>query len=301
MNKKLQNRLIKLEDFVSVSPPSVSFEFFPPKSEEAEKNLWSTIKELEPLNPDFVSVTYGAGGSTRERTHNTVKRIKDETSLSPAAHLTCVKATKGEVDDIARSYRDSGINHIVALRGDPPEGIDNYTPPENGYQNATELVEGLKKIHDFEVSVAAFPEGHPETGHDIDRDLEYLKAKIDAGATRAITQYFLDSRYYFDFLDRIEKKNIKIPILPGILVISNYEQLVRFSKMCGATIPDWIGKLLNGLDENPTTRDMVSVNISAEICRELVQNGVEHLHFYTLNKSHQTRAICKLLGVGEKK
>lgn len=289
--------MLKIKDFLKLDPPTVSFEFFPPKSDEAERNLWDTIKELEPLNPKFVSVTYGAGGSTREKTHNTVKRIKDETSMAPAAHLTCVKATKEEIDEIARLYWHSGIKHIVALRGDPPEGIDNYTAPAGAYQNATELVRGLKEIGDFEISVAAFPEGHPETNHNFERDLDYLKAKADAGATRAISQYFLDSSTFLEFKNKVIQKNINIELVPGIIVISNFEQLIKFSKMCEATIPDWVRKLLNGLDKNPVTRDMVSVNISAEICRDLVANGEKHLHFYTLNKPHQTRAICRLLGI----
>ncbi len=297
MDIKSKNKLIKLEDFQSLKAPKVSFEFFPPKTQEAEENLWSTIKELEPLNPKFVSVTYGAGGSTRERTHNTVKRIKDETTMSPAAHLTCVKASKQEIDEIARTYIDNGINHIVALRGDPPEGIQNYIAPKDSYKNATELVRGLKDIGDFEISVAAFPEGHPETGNNFERDLEYLKAKVDNGATRAITQYFLDSNLYLEFKNKAIQKNINIDIVPGIIVISNFAQFVKFSGMCGASIPKWIKKLFEGLDENPKTRDMVAVNISAEICRELVQNDIDHLHFYTLNRAHQTRAICRLLGV----
>lgn len=301
MNKNLQNRLIKLEDFALITPPTVSFEFFPPKTENAETNLWNTIKELEPLNPEFVSVTYGAGGSTRERTHNTVKRIKDESSLKPAAHLTCVKATRAEIDEIAQQYLDNGINHIVALRGDPPEGIDNYKAPEDSYQNATELVQGLRNVGDFEISVAAFPEGHPETHNNIERDLDYLKAKVDAGATRAITQYFLDPNTYLEFKNKVEQKNIKIPVVPGIIVISNFTQFIKFSKMCSASVPSWVKGLLDGLDDTPQTRDMVAVNISAEICRELVQNGVDHLHFYTLNKAHQTRAICRMLGVKESK
>lgn len=299
MNKNLPNKLIKLEDFASIPPPNVSFEFFPPKTEESENNLWRTIKELEPLNPKFVSVTYGAGGSTRERTHNTVKRIKDETNLKPAAHLTCIKATKNEIKDIANRYLEAGINHIVALRGDPPEGINSYKAPKDSYQNATELVKGLKDIGDFEISVAAFPEGHPETGNNIDRDLDYLKAKEDAGATRAISQYFLAPNMYLEFINKVEQKGIKIPVVPGIIVISNFTQFVKFSNMCGSTIPKWVKGLLDGLDDTPQTRDMVAVNISAEISRELVQNGVDHLHFYTLNRAHQTRAICRLLGVKE--
>jgi methylenetetrahydrofolate reductase (NADPH) len=289
--------ILSLDKFVDgFNAPKVSFEFFPPATEKAEKNLWETIRKLEPLKPEYVSVTYGAGGSTRERTHNTVKRIIEETSLKPAAHLTCVNASRAEIDEIAEKYWDIGVRHIVALRGDPPQGIKDYKPHPDGYKYASELVAGLRNIGDFEISVAAFPEGHPESSG-IDEDIYYLKEKIDAGATTAITQYFIDPYAYLKFLDKVRKEGIEIPIVPGILVISNYEQFLKFSKMCGASVPYWTKKLLMGLDENPKTRDCVSVNISTEICRILRQEGVDNFHFYTLNRDHQTAAICRILGV----
>lgn len=277
--------------------PEVSFEFFPPKGDEGEKRLWNTVKELEPLSPKFVSVTYGAGGSTREKTHEIVVRIKKETKLSPAAHLTCISATKEEIDEIARGYLDNGVNHIVALRGDPPAGEDRFSATQNGYKNATELVEGLRKIGNFEISVAAFPEGHPETGQNIDRDLDYLKAKVEHGATRAITQYFLDPKYYLDFLNKARQKNINIPIIPGIIIISNFTQLKKFSKLCGANIPKHFDNLLNDIDNKPEILSMVSISLMGEVCKFLRQEGIANFHFYTLNKYDQTKAICRLLGV----
>lgn len=287
----------RLSFLSEMSPSSVSFEFFPAKTESAENKLWETIRSLEPLKPDFVSVTYGAGGSTREKTHNTVKKIKNETKLLPAAHLTCIGASKEEINEIAQQYWQDGIKHIVALRGDPPEGMKNYAPHKNGYNNATELVEGLKKLHDFEISVAAFPEGHPETGQNIDKDLDYLKAKLDAGATRAITQYFMEPEYYLNFIEKAKKHRIDIPIIPGIIVISNFEQFKKFSKNCGAKIPNWVVKLLDGLDNETALRDMVSLEISAELCKILRQEGINNFHFYTLNKSEQTKALCRILNI----
>lgn len=289
--------VLTLDKFVDGFPaPAVSFEFFPPKTEQAEQNLWETIRKLESLNPDFVSVTYGAGGSTRERTHNTVVRILKETKIKPAAHLTCINATRSEIDEVAERYWDAGVRHIVALRGDPPQGLDKYKPVDDGYRYASELVAGLRNIGDFEISVACFPEGHPEsTG--VDEDLYHLQAKVDAGATRAISQYFLDPYAFIKFVEKARKAKIDIPIVPGILVIANYEQFLNFSKVCGATVPDWVKKLLSGLDNNPQERDCVAVNISTEICRILRQEGVENFHFYTLNRAHQTAAICRILGV----
>ncbi len=285
-----------LEKFVEdFSAPAVSFEFFPAKTDEGEEKLINTIKELEPLQPQFVSVTYGAGGSTRERTHNTVKRIIDETKLTPAAHLTCINATRSEIDEVAEQYWEIGVRHVVALRGDPPQGLSNYTPSSDGYRYASELVAGLRNIGDFEISVAAFPEGHPESGS-IDQDIYHLQAKIDAGATRALTQYFFDPTVYLKFLERVRKARIEIPIVPGILVVANYEQLLKFSKLCGATVPDWVKKLLADLDDKPEVRDGIAVNITAEICRRLRQEGIDQFHFYTLNRSHQTQSICRILG-----
>lgn len=296
MNKKLNKLLAKIEDFLELPPPAVSFEFFPPKNEESEKALWETIKELEPLKPKFVSVTYGAGGTTRERTHNTVVRIKKETSLIPAAHLTCINASKDEIRQIAENYLKENVNHIVALRGDPPEGIANYTPHPDGYHYAADLVKGLKKIGNFDISVAAFPEKHPES-ESTEKDLDYLQAKVDAGADRAITQYFTDPAIYLKYLEKVQKRGIKIPVIPGIIVISNFKQFVKFSDMCKSSIPKWMFDLFDGLDDTPHTRDMVAVSLSGEICRILRQEGIDQFHFYTLNRPHQTRAICRLMGI----
>ncbi len=296
MQKKLKPALSENSNFRTLAPPKVSFEFFPPKTDEAADQLWQVIKELESLKPEFVSVTYGAGGSTRERTHQTVKRIKTETSLKPAAHLTCIGASKEEIHEIAESYWDIGVKHIVALRGDPPKDSPHFTPHPDGYKYASELTEGLRKLHDFEISVACFPEGHPESGS-IARDMDYLKQKVDAGATRAITQYFFDTDIYFRFMDEIEKANISIPIIPGIVLIGNYAQLIRFSKMCGATVPEWVHKLLKNLDESPEIRHTVSTMIAMEQCRILREAGVEQFHFYTLNRAPSVQAVCHVLGV----
>jgi methylenetetrahydrofolate reductase (NADPH) len=286
-NKKKE--IFSLENFVDGFPaPAVSFEFFPAKTPEGREKLQKTIKELEPLAPKFVSVTYGAGGSTRELTHETLKWILKETKLTPAAHLTCIGASRNEIDEIAEKYWEIGVKHIVALRGDPPQGIKNYTPHPEGYKYASELVDGLRKIGDFEISVAAFPEGHPESSS-IDEDIYHLKAKVEAGANRAITQYFLDTSLYLKFLEKARKA--------GILLISNYEQFLKFSKVCGTNVPDWVKNLLNNLDDKPEARDCVAVNIAAEICRVLRQEGIDQFHFYTLNKSHQVQAICRILGV----
>lgn len=297
MNKNLTKILARIEDFLQLPPPDVSFEFFPPKNDEAEKSLWDTIKELEPLKPKFVSVTYGAGGSTRERTHNTVVRIKKDTSLTPAAHLTCVKASKDEIRQIAENYLKEGVNHIVALRGDPPEGFANYIPHPDGYKYSADLVAGLKRIGDFDISVAAFPEKHPES-ESFEKDLDYLQAKVDAGANRAITQYFTSPDIYLKFLDKVRARGINIPIVPGIIVISNFRQFLKFSDMCKAAVPKWMVDIFDGLDDTPHTRDMLAVSITGEICRLLRQEGVNQFHFYTLNRPHQTRAICRLMGIG---
>lgn len=277
----------------------VSFEFFPPKSEKAEESLWRAIKRLEPLQPKYVSVTYGAGGSTRERTHATVSRLRRETCLEPAAHLTCVDASRGEIDDIARQYWDEGVRHIVALRGDPPDGVSKYAPHPDGYAYAADLVEGLKKVADFEISVAAYPEGHPEATS-LDADLDNLKRKIDAGATRAITQFFFDTGTFLRFRDRARAAGINVPIVPGILPVTNFERVKEFASACGAAVPQWMAELFLGLDDEPETRNLVAATVAAEKCRALYANGVEAFHFYTLNRADLTYAICHILGVRPK-
>lgn len=292
----LEKHLSSFEDFLSLPQPKVSFEFFPPKTPEGEAALWETVKALEPLKPTFVSVTYGAGGSTRERTHSTVKRIRQETKLEPAAHLTCVGAPRAEIDEIARSYWDAGIKHIVALRGDPPGGEKNFTPHPQGYRYSAELVKGLKDIANFEISVACFPETHPEAKSP-EADLDYLKKKIDAGADRAITQYFFDTDIYLRFMERARKAGITVPIVPGIVLIANFKQLLKFSAMCGATVPPWIHKLLDGLDDAPEIRNHVSAIIAGEQCRVLREAGVEQFHFYTLNRPHLAQTVCRTLGI----
>ncbi len=273
---------------------AVSFEFFPPASDAMATKLWSAIETLAPLGPRFVSVTYGAGGSTRERTHETVKRIVAETDLTPAAHLTCVGATRAEVDEVARGYWEAGVRHIVALRGDAPDG-QAYAPHPQGYANAADLVAGLRKIADFDISVAAYPETHPDAG-DSAVDLDNLKRKIDAGANRAITQYFFDTDVYLRFLDRCHAQGIKVPIVPGILPVSNFGQVKRFSAMCGASVPMWLEKRFEGLEEDEATRRMVAATVAAEQVRILQANGVDEFHFYTLNRPDLTYAIAHILG-----
>jgi len=273
----------------------VSFEFFPPKNAEMEATLWRTVERLEPLGPQFVSVTYGAGGSTRERTHAIVKRILDETSLMPAAHLTCVGASRAEVDDVARSYWSSGIRHIVALRGDPPNE-DGFVQHPDGYQFAAELVAGLKQVGDFEISVAAYPETHPEA-RSASSDLDNLKRKIDAGAARAITQYFFDTDVFMTFLGRARAAGITVPIVPGILPVTNFGQVVRFSKMSGASVPGWLADMFQGLDDDPETRKLVAATVAAEQCRRLHDIGIRDFHFSTLNRADLSYAICHILGI----
>jgi methylenetetrahydrofolate reductase (NADPH) len=273
----------------------LSLEFFPPKTPEMEQKLWEAVTRLAPLKPGFVSVTYGAGGSTRERTHSTLSRILQETSLVPAAHLTCVAATRDEVDTVARQYWEVGVRHIVALRGDMPGG-GAYVPHPGGYAYADELVAGLKRIGDFEISVAAFPEMHPESKSFM-QDMEVLKRKVAAGATRAITQYFFEADTYFKFLDRVRKAGIEIPVVPGILPITNFAQAVKFSTMCGASVPAWLGQKFDGLDEKPEARHAASVEVAVKLCRDLQAGGVEQLHFYTLNRAELVLEICGELGV----
>lgn len=273
--------------------PTVSFEFFPPKTLEMEQKLWDAVTQLEPLQPSFVSVTYGAGGSTRERTHHIVRRMVQETGLKPAAHLTCVAASRAEVDQVARDYWEAGVRHIVALRGDQPGG-EPYVPHPEGYRYSSELVAGLKRIGDFEISVAAFPEKHPES-LGFEADIDYLKQKIDAGATRSITQYFFDAEHYFRLIDRVRAHGITIPVVPGILPIGNFAQLKKFSAMCGATVPEWLEKRFEGLDNDPARRNQVAIEVATELCGKLLAADVSHLHFYTLNRADLTTAIYKAL------
>jgi methylenetetrahydrofolate reductase (NADPH) len=275
---------------------SVSFEFFPPKSEQMERSLWDCVERLATLRPAYVSVTYGAGGSTRERTHATVVRLRQEAGLEPAAHLTCVGARRDEIDEIARTYWQAGIRHIVALRGDPPEGSDRYVPTPGGYAYAADLVAGLRRIADFELSVAAYPEGHPEA-ESAEADLDNLKRKVDAGASRAITQFFFDVDVYFRFLERVRRAGIHVPIVPGILPVTNFARVVEFAGRCGASVPAWMADLFEGLDDDAETRRLVAASVAAEQCRALHAGGVEHFHFYTLNRADLTFAICHVLGV----
>ena len=275
---------------------AVSFEFFPPKTDKMAQTLWESIQTLEPLQPRFVSVTYGAGGSTRERTHATVERILTDTSLTPAAHLTCVGASKGEIDEIAREYWQLGVRNIVALRGDPPEAGTRYQPHPQGYRDACELVAGLKRVAPFDISVAAYPEMHPDSSTRA-FDLENLKRKVDAGADRAITQFFFSADCFFRFRDEAAAAAIEVEIVPGILPISNVATTRRFAEMCGASIPDWLDDLFEGLDELPAARQLIAATVAAELCGQLYAGGVRHFHFYTLNRAELSYAICHLLGV----
>jgi len=276
-------------------PPALSFEFFPPRTEALEAQLWTCVRRLEKLWPRFVSVTYGAGGSTQARTHATVARLVRETSLTPAAHLTCVGATREEVDAVARQYWEAGVRHIVALRGDPPPGTA-YTPHPGGYAYASDLVAGLRRIAPFEISVAAYPETHPAAVSP-EADLDNLKRKLDAGATRAITQYFFETDVYLRFLDRCLAAGITAPIVPGIMPVSNFAQAARFSALCGASVPDWLERLFEGTEDDPETRRMVAAVVAAEQVRLLQANGVDEFHFYTLNRADLTYAIAHILGV----
>jgi methylenetetrahydrofolate reductase (NADPH) len=274
----------------------VSFEFFPPKTEQMEQTLWTCVQRLATLQPAFVSVTYGAGGTTRERTHATVVRIREETALEPAAHLTCVGASRQEIDAVARRYWQAGIRHIVALRGDPPEGTARYQPHPEGYAYAADLVAGLKRIADFEISVAAYPETHPEALSPR-ADLDNLKRKLDAGASQAITQFFFEVDHYFRFRDRAFAAGVEAPIVPGILPVTNFAQVRRFAATCGTSVPGWMGELFDGLDGDPETRRMVAASVACEQCRALWTGGVEQFHFYTLNRADLAYAICHVLGV----
>lgn len=273
----------------------ISFEFFPPKSEKMETTLWDSVKTLEPLNPRFVSVTYGAGGSTRERTHNTVARIAKETNIAAAAHLTCVEASKAEIREIAEAYWEAGVRHIVALRGDPPTEGEKFTPHPDGYASAAELVTGLKEIADFDISVAAYPETHPEADC-AQSDLDNLKRKLDAGANRAITQFFFSPDAFLRFRDAAAAAHIDAELVPGILPVSNVSQTRKFAAMCGAQIPEWMNEMFEGLDDHPSARQLIAATIAAEMCQNLYVGGVRHFHFYTLNRAELSYAICHLLG-----
>jgi methylenetetrahydrofolate reductase (NADPH) len=279
------------------TPIDVSFEFFPPKTAEMETTLWEAVERLAPLRPAFVSVTYGAGGSTRERTHATVARILRETEIKPAAHLTCVGATREEVDEVARAYWEVGVRHIVALRGDPQGGLGSaYAPTPGGYATSTELVAGLRAIGDFEISVGAYPEKHPES-RNFEQDIDALKAKIDAGATRAITQFFFENDLYFRFLDRVRAAGITIPVVPGVTAVLNFKQTANFAKRAGASVPPWLAKRFEGLDDDPQTRRLIAAAVAAEQVFDLLDHGVEQFHFYTMNRADLVFAVCHLLGV----
>ncbi len=277
--------------------PRVSFEFSPPKTPEAEEQLWRTIVRLAPLDPVFVSVTYGAGGSTRERTLHVLQRMLAETGLKPAAHLTCVSASREEVDAVVRGYWDAGVRHLVALRGDPPGQLGGaYEPGPECYRNACELTAAISAIAPFEISVAAYPEKHPES-RSILQDIDVLKAKVDAGATRAITQFFFDTSAFFRFVEQVRRAGVTIPIVPGIMPVASVKGVKRMAEVSQAKIPDRMGALLEGLDADPDTRRLVAATIASEMCQELVAHGFSELHFYTMNRAELVFAVCRMLGV----
>jgi methylenetetrahydrofolate reductase (NADPH) len=293
------NSPVRLSRFTRAnSRIGVSFEFFPPNSEEMDRILWGSIERLAPLAPDFVSVTYGAGGTTRERTHATVKRIISKTPLIPAAHLTCIAATREEIDAIVRIYHTAGVRHIVALRGDPLNGAGaKYAPHPGGYSNAADLAAGIKRISsDFEISVSAYPEKHPDSPT-VEADIDMLKAKVDAGASRAITQFFFENDLYFMYLDRVRARGIDIPIVPGILPVQNFKAAANFAKRCGASVPGWIAERFQGLDDDAATRKLIAAAVAAEQVFDLVDRGVTTFHFYTMNRADLVFAICHLLGL----
>ncbi|WP_294298896.1 methylenetetrahydrofolate reductase [uncultured Sphingomonas sp.] len=275
---------------------AVSFEFFPPKTEKMEATLWESVETLSVLNPRFVSVTYGAGGTTRERTHATVARIARETTIPAAAHLTCVEATREEIDAVANEYWNAGVRHIVALRGDPPTAGAKFQSPAGGYANAADLVAGLRKLHPFEISVAAYPECHPDSA-DATADLDNLKRKLDAGATRAITQFFFEPETFFRFRDAAAAAGISAEIVPGIMPVMSFAAVQKMSAMCGTQVPAWMGRLFEGLDDHPPARQLVAATIAAELCRKLYAGGERAFHFYTLNRAELSYAICHLLGL----
>lgn len=277
----------------------VSFEYFPPKTEKMEETLWEAIQTLSPLGPRFVSVTYGAGGTTRERTHNTVARIARETNIPAAAHLTCVEATKDEINAVANAYWDAGVRHIVALRGDSPRAGEKYQTHPGGYENAAALVKGLRELHPFEISVAAYPECHPDSESKI-ADLDNLRAKVDAGATRAITQFFFEPETFFRFRDAAAKAGIRAEIVPGIMPVMSFAAVQKMSAMCGTEVPGWMERVFDGLDAHPGARQLVAATLAAELCRKLYAGGVRQFHFYTLNRAELSYAICHLLGLRPK-
>lgn len=278
----------------------VSFEFFPPNTAAMETTLWNSIRHLGVLKPSFVSVTYGADGSTRERTHAAVARIQNETDLTAAPHLTCIGATRGEIDAIARRYWDMGVRHLVALRGDPPKSERSYLPRKDGYAYASDLVAGLRKVADFDISVAAYPEVHPEAA-DAKSDLDNLKRKLDAGASRAITQFFFDIDHFFRFRDQCAAAGITAPIVPGILPITRFPQLTKFAAQCGATVPAWLEDRFDGLEDDAETRKLIAASVAIEQVARLKRDGVREFHFYTLNRSELAFAICHAIGVRPKK
>jgi methylenetetrahydrofolate reductase (NADPH) len=297
------NRTIETPRPASTAPRRirVSFEFFPPKTADMEQTLWEAVERLAPLKPNFVSVTYGAGGSTRERTHSTVKRILAETMLTPAAHLTCVAATRADIDAVIGAYAEAGVRHIVALRGDPPGGAgERYAPHPGGYQHAADLVAGIKRLADLEVSVSAYPEKHPDSPS-VEADIDMLKAKVDGGAGRAITQFFFENSQYFRYLDRVRAAGIDIPIVPGILPVQNFKQTKNFAARCGASVPDWLAERFDGLDDDAATRKLIAAAVAAEQVLDLVDHGVTDFHFYTMNRADLVYAVCHLLGVRPEK
>ncbi|MGE4218132.1 MAG: methylenetetrahydrofolate reductase [NAD(P)H] [Alphaproteobacteria bacterium] len=275
---------------------AVSFEFFPPHDEASEGRLWTVIQKLAPLAPRFVSVTYGAGGSTRSRTDRIVRRIRTETALTPAAHITCVGATRTEVDDLIRSWLGDGIDHIVALRGDPPKGATSYAPHPQGYENAADLVRGVTRLGRLDISVAGYPEKHPDSP-DLAADMDNLKAKVDAGAVRIITQFFFDNAVFLRFRDRVARAGIDVPVVPGILPITNFAKVLEFSAKCATSVPDSVARQFEGLDADPETRQLVAVIAAVEQCEALRREGVDAFHFYTLNRAELTYAICWRLGL----
>ncbi|AZO62255.1 MULTISPECIES: methylenetetrahydrofolate reductase [NAD(P)H] [unclassified Mesorhizobium] len=275
----------------------VSFEFFPPKTDEMEARLWDTVTRLEPLKPRFVSVTYGAGGSTRERTARTVKRILNETTLTPAAHMTCVDAARYEVDAVIQEFADFGVTRFVALRGDPAAGVGTaYRPHPDGYANGAELVGALKSVGDFDISVSAYPEKHPESP-DFATDIDMLKRKVDNGATRAITQFFFDNDLYERYVERARRAGIYIPIVPGILPVHNFTQVANFSSRCGALVPAWLAERFEGLENDPQTHALVASAVAAEQVHDLVERGVGDFHFYTMNRADLVFAVCHMIGI----
>ena len=275
----------------------VSFEFFPPKTDEMERKLWETVQRLEPLAPQFVSVTYGAGGSTRERTERTVRRILNETSLTPTAHMTCVDAPRSEVDAVIRAFADMGVRRFVALRGDPAEGVGAaYRPHPDGYANGAELVAAMRAIGDFDISVSAYPEKHPESP-DFATDIDMLKRKVDNGATRAITQFFFDNDVYERYVERARRAGIYIPIVPGVLPVHNFKQVANFTSRCGTHVPAWLAERFEGLDNDPQTHALVASAVAAEQVLDLVERGVGDFHFYTMNRADLAVAICHMIGI----